>query len=457
MKAQPTVTSLARLTWPIFVEMLLHLLMGSLDVYMLSHYSSGAVAAVGIANQIVQLFIMLFGFVAAGTTIVISQELGAGLHRKAAAAARTAVTLNAVFGLLCSLALWSGASLYLSWLGTPPELMGDGLTYVRIVGGFLFLEAVMLTLSAILRSHGLTRQVMYIGVGMNVVHVIGNYLVLYSPAGLPEFGIEGVAWSTVLSRVLGMTLMALVLITKLGSSSKTSRFWGMSGEYTGRLLRIGIPSTIEYLAYYVSQLCITSFIAGLGIKALTARVFVDSTLGIVSLIATSIAIGTQIMIGHLIGGRRTAEAMERCMHGIRWSMIFGAAAAVLIAVEAEALLGFFTDDPVVIGWGTRLLWLMLLFQPAHSMCMVYQHVLKAVGDANYPAVLGVLFMIGIRVPAAYVSIVYLDLGLLGVYASFVADEWIRALLMRRRWRSRRWEVPALQREDLTESIAARSS
>ncbi|AFH63598.1 hypothetical protein B2K_23375 [Paenibacillus mucilaginosus K02] len=441
--------SLARITWPILVEMLLHLLMGNLDILMLSHYSERAVASVGIANQLLQFFIMLFGFVAAGTTIVVSQDLGGGQRQKAVQAACTAAAMNSVLGLGISLALSGGAAFFLTLLGTPDEMMGEAGTYLRIVGSFLFLEAVMLTGSAVLRSYGLTREVMWISIGMNAVHVLGNALVLYGPFGLPQLGLEGVAWSTVVSRLLAMTAILYVAKRTLRPRLKPASFLREAGAYARRLLRIGIPSTIEYMAYYVSQLIITSFIVSIGIAALTTRVYADSVLGIVSLLATSIAVGTQIIVSRLVGGRRMAEAEDECRRSIRWSMGLCAAAAAGAAFAAEPLLGLFTEDPAVIREGTRVLWLMLLFQPAHSLCMIYQHVLKAAGDPAYPAKLGVLFMIGIRVPVSWLCITVFDLGIIGVYAAFILDEWTRALLMRRRWAAGRWRTGSGEREAVT--------
>lgn len=52
------------------------MLMGSTDTFMLSYVSDEAVAAVGVANQLIFFTIMVFGFVATGTTVLVSQYLG---------------------------------------------------------------------------------------------------------------------------------------------------------------------------------------------------------------------------------------------------------------------------------------------------------------------------------------------------------------------------------------------
>jgi Na+-driven multidrug efflux pump len=66
------------LTWPIFVELALHMLMGIVDTFMLGRYDDKAVAAVGVVNQLSITMNLLFTFVAAGTMILIACKIGAG-------------------------------------------------------------------------------------------------------------------------------------------------------------------------------------------------------------------------------------------------------------------------------------------------------------------------------------------------------------------------------------------
>ena len=73
---------LFRLAWPIFLEVVLFSVIGSVDVMMLSGYSDNAVGAVGVANQIVSLFQVLCSIVTTGTGILCAQYIGAGRGMK---------------------------------------------------------------------------------------------------------------------------------------------------------------------------------------------------------------------------------------------------------------------------------------------------------------------------------------------------------------------------------------
>jgi len=82
------------LAWPIFVEQLLHVRTGVIDTFMVSHTSDRAVSALGSANQIIIFFIVLFGVVGIGTSVVVTHHLGGGGRAEADRMAATAIGVN---------------------------------------------------------------------------------------------------------------------------------------------------------------------------------------------------------------------------------------------------------------------------------------------------------------------------------------------------------------------------
>src|SRR3954466_1815088 len=95
--------SLLTLTWPIFIELFLQVIMGSTDTIMLSHISDDAVAAVGVSNQLIFFTILIFNFVSMGTAVVLSQYLGAGLREHAKIVTTMSIKLNFIMGLIISI------------------------------------------------------------------------------------------------------------------------------------------------------------------------------------------------------------------------------------------------------------------------------------------------------------------------------------------------------------------
>lgn len=66
--------SLWLLAWPIFIELFLQILLGTVDTLMVSRISDNAVAVVGFSNQLFNALTTLFATIASGAGIVIAQK-----------------------------------------------------------------------------------------------------------------------------------------------------------------------------------------------------------------------------------------------------------------------------------------------------------------------------------------------------------------------------------------------
>ena len=96
-------TPMILLAGPIFAEMLLNILLNNVDTIMISRYSENAVGAVGNANQMMSLFIIMFGVIAGATGVVVAQYLGAKKTDDMNRIYTLSFSFNLVFGLLVSL------------------------------------------------------------------------------------------------------------------------------------------------------------------------------------------------------------------------------------------------------------------------------------------------------------------------------------------------------------------
>ncbi|KAB8139181.1 MATE family efflux transporter [Gracilibacillus oryzae] len=434
--------TLFALTWPIFIEILLHMLMGNADTLMLSQYSDHSVAAVGVANQILSVVIVMFGFVAAGASILAAQYLGAKQEIDAAKISMTSISLNFIFSLVISLVLFLLSDTILGLMDLPKELMDEASIYMNVVGGFMFIQALIMTISAILRSYGYTKDTMYVTIGMNILNVIGNYLFIFGPFGFPVLGVEGVAYSTIVSRIIGFIVITFVLILRSQKKLPFRSLYRYERNHVTDLLRIGIPSAGEQLSYNSSQMIITYFVAQLGTLAITTKVYVQNLMMFILLFSNAIGQGTQILIGYMIGEGDIDSAYQRCMKSLKISIIISTITAVIFYAFHESLIGIFTDDPSIIEKGALLLLVTVILEPGRAFNLVVISALRAAGDVKFPVFLGILSMWGVSVTFAWFFGIFLELGLVGIWIGFIADEWLRGVLMLKRWKSRVWTKKA---------------
>lgn len=443
MKAQSkTKMTLFSLTWPIFIEIMLHMLMGNADTLMLSQYSDHSVAAVGVSNQILSVVVVMFGFVATGAGILVAQHLGAEKEEEAGSIAISSLSLNLWFSLIMSVSLYVFSEPILKLMDLPPELMDEANLYLGIVGGLIFVQALIMTTGAVLRNYGFTKDAMYVTIGMNIINVIGNYIVIFGPLGFPVLGVEGVAYSTAISRFLGFLVLLGLLIKRSNGELPMISFFRYQKKHVLGLLRIGVPSAGEQLSYNASQIAITYFIAQMGTTAITTKVYAQNIMMFIFLAAIAIGQGTQILIGHHIGAKKLDDAYKQGFSSAKLAISISVGMAVIVYFFSETLLGIFTSNDSIIEQGSYLLLLTILLEPGRAANLTIISSLRAAGDVQFPVFIGILSMWGISVTFGWFFGLYLNMGLAGIWIGFIADEWLRGLLMTRRWYKRKWKQKA---------------
>src|SRR5699024_4840673 len=145
--------------------------MGIADTFMLSALSDNAVAGVGAANQYLTIAILILEVVGNGAAIVVAQYLGSKRYKEAAKISAHAVTLNLLLGIIISILFLIFSTSMLRQMNLHGDVLTYATKYLGIVGGAIFLQAIINSLAAIIRVHGWTKQAMFVSLGMNIIHI----------------------------------------------------------------------------------------------------------------------------------------------------------------------------------------------------------------------------------------------------------------------------------------------
>lgn len=429
---------LLRLATPIFIETLLIMMLGAVDTVMLSRHSDNSVAAVGVVNQIIMLTFLVFEVINLGTSVLCSQYIGARLDKKVTQVVGISLMINLLIGLLVSATLYLGCGTILRWMGLGPELLGDGMSYMRIVGAFAFFQAISMTLSAALRSADKAIYPMMVTVVVNILNIVGNYSLIFGRFGMPELGVEGAAISTAVSRGVAMVILFIILLRKHIHRFPLAYFRPFPVQELRNLLKIGLPSAGEQFSYSSSQVVITFFINMLGAEALAARTYCVNIIMFAYLFCIAIAQGGAISIGHLIGEGKPRAAFILGKYVMKRSVAITLTLSVVIALSGHAILSCLTQNPNIVRMGTLVLMIDVVLEIGRSINIFATNALRAVGDVNYPFYVGLVVMWSIAVGVGYLVGVHWGLALCGMWAAFSLDENIRGILFVRRWYGRKW-------------------
>jgi len=436
-------TSMFLLAGPLFAELLLNILLSNVDTVMLSNYSQNAVGAVGNANQMMMMFVILFNVIAGATGVVVAQYLGAKKTENMNQIYSLAVIFNLVLGVLMSCVVFVLSGGFVKLLKVDASQVGDAITYMKIVGGFLFLQAGYNVMVQILRCHGYTRVGMFISLAVNGVNIIGNWLFLYGPLKFLNLGVAGVAISTVTARVLALSV-ALVIFYRLKIGRISLKVLNpFPTKILVKMLRIGVPSAGENMAYSFYQLILLSFINPMGASAANAKVYANTLMSFSVVFSNALAQATQIVTGHLVGAGREEAADKRVMKTLWTSLPVAVGIASINCLICPITLKIFNCDAETLILVRQILMVGIVMEIGRTINLVIIGSMKAAGDVLFPVFVGMAVMWGIGISVGYSCGVLFSLGVAGVFMGTAADECVRGIIALVRWRKGSWKGKAV--------------
>lgn len=426
--------TLTQLFVPICFETLFYMLSGMVDTLMLSSVSDQAVGAVGTANTYISVFIIMFGVISSGMVAVMTQNIGAGRPGIAYQARQLGLAFNAVIGVLMSvfLALFSGSMLRI--VSVAPALMEPAETYLKIVGGACFLNALIPIFSSYLRVFGYTKHSLIGTIIGNVLNIVLNSIFLF----VLDWGVMGVAVATVISRVVNLIIVAAMGAVLIKAKQSPDRL--PAGRILGQIIKIGFPSACETALYNVAMTLIVRYMNQMDTDGMnvTARSYTMQIANFSYCIGAALAQANAIMTGWRIG----AKEYDECNKGTKKAAIYGIIAATCFSVTFAAtghfIVHIFTDDVQMINLVVKLLIVDIFLEFGRVTNLVYGQALKTSGDALFPVVMGAIFMYLFAVGGTYFLGIHLGLLAVGAYIAMAADECARAVGMVIRWKSGKW-------------------
>lgn len=435
--------SLFSLAWPIFIEQFLRVMISYVTVFMLGHYSDDAVAATGVANQILVISVIMFAFISVGVQILVAQMIGAKKHRLIEQVITNGIVFSVVIGAIVSLVFLLLSSYFLTWMGLDPHLVEIGTPFLEIIGGVSILTAIPYAIMPILRTHGYVRQAMYIPVVAGIITVIGNYLVLYGPLAYLDLGVTGVALATVFGNFIAVFQSIWLLHRHVEYRFKWHKFKELSRRTMYSILRLGLPSAGENMSYAGSQLVVTAIIALMGTDALTTKVYASTVSQFVALFAISIGQASQIIIGRAVGAKEVERAYKQGLRSWKIGLAIAVCISILIYFFAEPIMHLFTSNAEIIAMTKQLFFLSIFLEIARSTNIIIISSLNSTGDVRFPFIVGIIVMWIVSLPFSYVLGITAGMGLIGVWLAYIIDEGIRGGLMIYRWRSKVWSLKSV--------------
>jgi putative MATE family efflux protein len=331
--------------------------------------------------------------------------------------------------------LWAPA--LVGAFGVDDEVAALGVPFVRRVMLAIPAGAVMFVVGSGLRGAGDTRTPLAIGVVVNVVNVLGNYVLIFGKLGFPALGVVGSATGTLIAFWTGAALGVVLL--RRGGLRMRLPLGRPRLAVVRRVLAIGYPTAAEQLLMQIGFLLYVVFAARYGTSAVAAYFIGVKILALSFLPGFGFAAAAATLVGQNLGARRPSLAERSAWEATRLAILLMSAAGVVIFVAARPIARAFVDDPEVVAEAVTFIRMLAACQPLMAIDFTLGGALRGAGDTRYPLVAMLIAFYGCRLGSAWVVTHVLGLDLLWVWAAIVGDYVARVALKGMRFRSGRWK------------------
>ncbi|RDU64021.1 MATE family efflux transporter [Helicobacter sp. MIT 14-3879] len=410
-----------------------------INTYMVSKHSSYLVGSMGAGNQILDLFITIFSFLSVGCSVVIAQAVGAKNITLASKAMHQSLFLNSILGLFCGVLILSNGNLLLEFLNVPKGQFEQANIYLNMLGICLFFDAIGIVLASVVRVYNMAYFVTLTSLVMNIISVLCNYYVL----NYTNYELWGVGLSTIIGRIGAIFILVFALLFKLKIRIYFKELFLIQKEVLQKILKIGSFSAGENLIWIIQYTIALSFVYSLGEENASVQTIYFQISMLIMLTGQAFSIANEIIIGKLVGANYLKIAYKHT-----WMVLWVSIIATFIVVIVFFMGKGFIMDKLGLEEPLRkimlpLFSLSIILEVGRTFNIVMVNSLRATGDAKFPFLAGIVFMLGVSLPVGYILCFKFDLGIIGIWIGFCSDEWLRGLCNAYRWKSCKWQGKAV--------------
>jgi putative MATE family efflux protein len=358
--------------------------------------------------------------------------------------------IHHVLGICLTIAISVAALFSMAATFIPEKLMGFytedvavielGSEYLRIVGLSYVFTAITVSYISVLRSITQVTLTVVVAVLALALKTILAYLFIFGIAGLPALGVRGAALGTCIGWIFqAILLVTLVYVQKTPLAANPLSFFRFDRPFLFKVLKTSLPAAANEILWSFGITTYNAVYARIGTDAIAA-ININATIEeLMFVLFIGLGNACAVMVGNKIGAGGKDVAFE---YGRRFA-ILGVAVALLAGVIVfsvrEIVISLYQISPSA---AQNLRNLMLVYSLSAWLrvfnFMLFIGAMRAGGDTRF-AMFTELFSIWmIGVPSALLGGFVFHLPVYGVYAMVLLEEAIKAIIITRRFLSRKW-------------------
>ncbi len=443
----PVILSLA---WPTMLEQLMQTAVQYIDTAMVGSLGTQATAAVGATTTINWLLGSSLSALSIGFLAYVSQAIGSGDRPKAVRASSQAVLTTLVVGTLFTVITLGLSGMIPVWMQVEPHIQKLAGTYFFILYTPMLFRTASIIFGTLLRAVGDTRTPMRVGIWMNVINVVLNFLLIYPTdtylgitvpgAGL---GVVGAAIASAVAFAYGGVAISIALWKHPQISPRGQKIrpdW----QILRPCLKVALPNALQRFGTSLGYVAFAAMINSLGDVSTAAHTIANTVESAFYIPGYGMQTAAATLAGNALGARdeKRIRDLGRMILMIEVSLMILSGSALF--AFAPNMMRLFSKDPQVILLGAVVLRMVAVSEPFYGVSIIIEGMLQGMGKTMMPFVCNISGMWGVRILGTFLCTQLLGLGLVSAWGCMIAHNMLLFCLFTWYYRSGRWNTLRLQ-------------
>ena len=414
------------LAWPTMLEQLLQTAVQYIDTAMVGSLGTQATAAVGATSTVNWLVSSTISALGIGFLSYVSQACGAGDTKKVARASSQAVLTVCVCGLFFTV-LTLGLSPYVPvWMQVAPDIQALTARYFFILYSPMLFRTATIIFGTLLRAVGDSKTPMRVGLLVNVVNIILNFLLIY-PArtwlGIPLWGaglgVTGAALASAVSFAVGGICITAALwkhpvVSPRGQSLRPDP------EILLPCLKVALPNALQRFGTSLGYVAFASMINSIGEVATAAHTIANTVESAFYIPGYGMMTAAATLAGNALGAKDNQRARKLAQMIIFVEVLLMILSGSLLFAFAPQMMRLFSRDAEVILLGSIVLRMVAVSEPFYGVAIIIEGMMQGMGNTLLPFVFSISGMWGIRIVGTFLCTQMMGMGLVSAWACMIA-------------------------------------
>lgn len=431
--------SIFSLAIPMVMELVMESVFVSINLLIIARLGDKVLGLVGIADNYINFAnAIAIGLGIAAATLT-ARRAGEKDQEGMSRTAHYIILLAAAFALLIGGLSFVFAGEIISFLGFNTDIVVNGLPFSKLVFLSIGLVILRLSINGLFRGAGDADLAMKSLWLCHISSMVFAVILVFGLGFIPAYGLMGLAYATILSRLLAVLYQFYILLTRKTGVNILMKFQ-LDLPLIKKILKITFGGLVQYIIPASSWLIMVKIIATFGTTALAGYIIAQRIASVATMPAWGIGNAAGVLTGQNLGAGNPDRAEKTVWRAGGINMTYLIAVAIFWQFAAEYVVTFFTKEAEVARYAVQYIHVVSMAYLLLGFTMVISRALNAAGNIMQVTLLYMIMFYVIQLPLAYLLGVRLQWELKGIFTAIVSSEIVLAVLFLMIFKNGKWKT-----------------